>query len=298
MSYVRFIAVICFVLLLGIVHLPAQKLLDEAHMKVAMRMLGDQLLLRAQDSSTRVMPVLAEANRYKLSFEQPFSFDPEVLIELADEVVHEMQLGEAYRIEVVSCASDTVVYSFEVREEQNRALIPCRGRVLPTACYVLYFTPLSPPGLMSPNASSEGVVVGEAKERTSAFDWRSVVLGVCAVVLFGLWLTYKRQKTGDSKEGKGFQLGSYFFNSITMELSRQGVIEVLSSKEADLLVLLHSSRNQTLERGDILKSVWGDEGGYVGRTLDVFISKLRKKLEADPDIKIVNVRGVGYKLIA
>ena len=71
----------------------------------------------------------------------------------------------------------------------------------------------------------------------------------------------------------------------------------LTSKEADLLALLHASVNTTVERYVLLKNVWGDEGAYVGRTLDVFISKLRKKLEADPSIRIVNVRGIGYKLI-
>ncbi|MEM7657278.1 MAG: helix-turn-helix domain-containing protein, partial [Bacteroidota bacterium] len=62
--------------------------------------------------------------------------------------------------------------------------------------------------------------------------------------------------------------------------------------------LLHRSVNQTLERDQILKEVWGNENGYVGRTLDVFISKLRKKLAADPNLKIINVRGVGYRLVA
>jgi DNA-binding response OmpR family regulator len=71
----------------------------------------------------------------------------------------------------------------------------------------------------------------------------------------------------------------------------------LSGKEVDLLLLLQTSANTTLEREVILKSVWGDEGDYVGRTLDVFISKLRKKLEADSNIKIANIRGVGYKLV-
>jgi DNA-binding response OmpR family regulator len=55
--------------------------------------------------------------------------------------------------------------------------------------------------------------------------------------------------------------------------------------------------NSTVEREHILKTIWGDEGSYIGRTLDVFISKLRKRLEADTKVKIVNVRGVGYKLI-
>jgi DNA-binding response OmpR family regulator len=61
--------------------------------------------------------------------------------------------------------------------------------------------------------------------------------------------------------------------------------------------LLNNTVNNTVEKEIILKEVWGDEGDYVGRTLDVFISKLRKKLESDDKVKIVNVRGVGYKLV-
>ena len=62
-------------------------------------------------------------------------------------------------------------------------------------------------------------------------------------------------------------------------------------------MLLYQKANTTVERDIILNKVWGDEGDYVGRTLDVFISKLRKKLETDSTIKIVNIRGVGYKLV-
>lgn len=92
-------------------------------------------------------------------------------------------------------------------------------------------------------------------------------------------------------------IGKYQFDQRNMNLVFENEKIELSSKESDLLLLLYNAANTTLERGDILKNVWGDEGNYIGRTLDVFISKLRKKLEADTNIKIVNVRGVGYKLI-
>jgi DNA-binding response OmpR family regulator len=82
-----------------------------------------------------------------------------------------------------------------------------------------------------------------------------------------------------------------------MNLSFEDKIIELTSKEADLLFLLYSAANNTLERKVILNTVWGDEGDYVGRTLDVFISKLRKKLEADSNLKIVNIHGVGYKFV-
>jgi DNA-binding response OmpR family regulator len=92
-------------------------------------------------------------------------------------------------------------------------------------------------------------------------------------------------------------LGIYQFNKVSMELSLQNKQLELSSKEAELLNLLLSSANSTVEREHMLKTVWGDEGNYIGRTLDVFISKLRKKLEGDANIKIVNIRGIGYKLV-
>ena len=71
----------------------------------------------------------------------------------------------------------------------------------------------------------------------------------------------------------------------------------LTGKETALLMLLYTNVNLVVEKDRILKDVWGDEGDYVGRTLDVYISKLRKKLEADPRLKIVNIRGIGYKFI-
>ena len=76
-------------------------------------------------------------------------------------------------------------------------------------------------------------------------------------------------------------IGKYKFDKNNMELSFGDKTIELTSKEADLLFLLHNSANSTIERENILKKVWGDEGAYVGRTLDVFISKLRKKLEDD-----------------
>ena len=70
----------------------------------------------------------------------------------------------------------------------------------------------------------------------------------------------------------------------------------LTTKENQVLQILASSPNETLSRERLQKEVWEDEGVLVGRSLDVFISKLRKKLELDPNLKIVNVHGKGYKL--
>jgi DNA-binding response OmpR family regulator len=92
-------------------------------------------------------------------------------------------------------------------------------------------------------------------------------------------------------------IGVYKFDTVnSVLLTQQGKVS-FSAKESELLQLLNNNANVTIEREVILKTVWGDDGDYIGRTLDVFISKLRKKLEANTNLKIVNIRGVGYKLV-
>jgi DNA-binding response OmpR family regulator len=71
----------------------------------------------------------------------------------------------------------------------------------------------------------------------------------------------------------------------------------LSNREAELLRHLCEQRNQVLERNAVLLALWGDDSFFNGRSLDVFITKLRRHLRKDPNVQIVNVRGIGYKLI-
>lgn len=288
MRYPLFIVYICVCMLGSTPSLRAQLLSDEGHMKVAMRMIGNQLLLHAGNSSSRVLPVVREGERYKISFEHSFSFDPWALVVAVDTVVAETNLLDYYRVEVQHCNSDTVVYSYETHAELNRELIPCRGRFVPKSCYVLFFTPLVD--------FVEEVAMEEPSEEMAEFSLPLFVLGL-AVVLVVLWFLYPKGKVPPEEGDDVIRLGAYRFSKSSMELMYGEERVELSSKEADLLLLLHAAANTTVERADILKKVWGDEGGYVGRTLDVFISKLRKKLEADASIKIVNVRGVGYKLL-
>jgi DNA-binding response OmpR family regulator len=101
----------------------------------------------------------------------------------------------------------------------------------------------------------------------------------------------------DSADPDILLIGDTVFDQKNMTLLHAGEKIELSSKESDLLALLFTNVNRTIEREYMLKVVWGDEGDYVGRTLDVFVSRLRKKLEPDQRVKIVNIRGIGYKFI-
>ena len=103
--------------------------------------------------------------------------------------------------------------------------------------------------------------------------------------------------TRRAKNQNTIVMGRFSFNPIEQSLTLEKTTIELSNKESELLKLLYSRVNETVERDEILNVVWGDEGDYIGRTLDVFISKLRKKLLADDTVKILNSRGVGYKLV-
>jgi DNA-binding response OmpR family regulator len=92
------------------------------------------------------------------------------------------------------------------------------------------------------------------------------------------------------------QLGIFRFYQ-QQQLLKFGKEEIpLTSKENQVLEIFASNLNQVIERDQLQKEVWENEGVVVGRSLDVFISKLRKKLEADPALRIVNIHGRGYKL--
>ncbi|MEL7124015.1 MAG: winged helix-turn-helix domain-containing protein, partial [Bacteroidota bacterium] len=125
----------------------------------------------------------------------------------------------------------------------------------------------------------------------------SLLLVLSFIVLFGFTAYFFRKKQPVASNPHLITVGQSVFDKRNMTLSTGHQTVELSNKETELLTLLHTHANEPMERAIILEKVWGDEGNYVGRTLDVFISKLRKKLEADRSVKIVNIRGVGYKLI-
>lgn len=93
-----------------------------------------------------------------------------------------------------------------------------------------------------------------------------------------------------------FEIGHYLFDSKNMVLRNGNQEKTLTRKENALLKLLCENQNQLLTREEALKSVWGDDDYFIGRSMDVFIAKLRKYLKDDPRISITNVHGTGFRL--
>jgi len=276
-------------------HGMAQKSIEEDHIMVCMRMIGHEVLLSAGDSTSRVLPITKKEGRYIIQFESEFQFVPDELVATINRVIDETELDHSYIVSVEECDSGKVVYSYEMGNLYKPNIIPCQERMQPTGCYSLLITLLDPyGGVISPPTDSTSTQEGDTKDNAGK---RYTILAVPVVLLVVLVLMMKKKKPTLKTNPNLIALGDYQFDKLNTELLYKETRTELSGKEADLLLLLYGSVNTTVERQVILNKVWGDDGDYVGRTLDVFISKLRKKLEVDPKVKIVNIRGVGYKLV-
>lgn len=94
-----------------------------------------------------------------------------------------------------------------------------------------------------------------------------------------------------------FNIGAFVFDAQKQALIYDGETRKLTTKESELLRLLASNANSILERNYALKSIWEDDNYFNARSMDVYITKLRKLLKDDPNVAIINIHGKGYKLI-
>jgi DNA-binding response OmpR family regulator len=107
----------------------------------------------------------------------------------------------------------------------------------------------------------------------------------------------KRSKSVQGAEVPGiFSIGKFNFDSSNFKLKNHTSEKTLTSREAEILKQLYLHRDRVIKREEILMAVWGDDDYFLGRSLDVFISKLRKYLKDDPSVQIINYHGVGFKL--
>lgn len=276
----------------------AQSDLNERHIMVSMRMIGHEILLDSGDSTSLVLPIEKENTRYKIQFESEFQFEPTELVATINKIVKKTKIASSYIVEIENCETNEVIYDYEIGNIKKLDIIPCRQRNQPKACYNLYFTilvvnhPVESLLLVKPKSS-----YGFSSTNTKINYYLILLMLIILLSLIGFANYFWKKKSISDKDTNLIAIGIYQFDRRNMTLSYEHLITELTSKESDLLLLLHSSENKVLERENILNVVWGDDGDYIGRTLDVFISKLRKKLSRDPNLKIVNIRGIGYKFV-
>lgn len=249
--------------------------------KIVLRDVGNQLLLSEGDSTSLIRPVLKlSESKYQLSFDKPFGFKPGSLVEHSKSILLETGFAEEYIVEVIQCSDGEVAHSFEIKGKEEKDIIACSRRELAPNCYhiVLNFT---------------------GNDHKSNFLNYSLALMVVLlfVAYFGWKLVTEKSRPSEVvKEDEFSALGSFQFYPDQNKLVKQSFEIGLSRKECELLSILVENLNQIVKRDELSKKVWEDNGVIVGRSLDTYISKLRKKLKEDESVSLTNIHGVGYKL--
>jgi DNA-binding response OmpR family regulator len=136
----------------------------------------------------------------------------------------------------------------------------------------------------------QGYRLGADDYITKPFDSELLIYKIKAILA-------RNNGNSTSKNNHIFSIGKFSFDSNLRILSLNNEEQKLSPKEAELLKLLTENMNQILPREMALKSIWGDDNFYTTRSMDVYITKLRKYLKADPDLSIENIHGSGFRLL-
>ncbi len=259
---------------------------SEGNEMVAFRKIGHELLLRTGDSTSRVLPVKQISDEeFHIFFERELSITPDSFVKVVRKIARENNFPAGFVANIVTCDKKEIAYAFIVSpSESDNGL--CGQRTLPEDCY--YIRLLFPPG----NDNS----------------LRNVYIGGAVLLVLATLASIVRRSSGkkeltseivpEEKETaeESLRVGKYLFDFKQQYLELDGVKTALTNKESMLLHILASSPNIIIDRDRLQKEIWENEGVIVTRSLDMFISKLRKKLAGDEALKIVSVHGKGYKL--
>jgi DNA-binding winged helix-turn-helix (wHTH) protein len=261
---------------------------DIARREILLRRIGHEILLQSGDSTSRVLPVKKiSENEYQISFENAFTFQSGLLVNTTQRLLAEDAPAHDYVVNVLNAADGSVVYGYAISKNKKDNIVTCIGRRQPIAHYTIdiKFKPTT-------------ILTTKTKYFLGA-------LPLLAFVGFVFLRSVKPRKglsdsedpeLPDNQKSDMFTLGSMSFDTEARKLLINGKTIELTLTETRVLRIFASAPNEVIERSRLQKEIWEDEGVIVGRSLDMFISKLRKKLEPDPGIKIVVIRGKGYKL--
>ena len=134
----------------------------------------------------------------------------------------------------------------------------------------------------------QGVKIGADDYLTKPFSMEELIMRIEAIL---------RRTSGESPVLDVYKLGRFRFDTQKQQLIDGDNIIKLTTKESELLKLLCTTANKVLERQVALKTIWVDDNYFNARSMDVYITKLRKHLKDDPTVEIINVHGKGYKLV-
>lgn len=254
------------------------------------REIGHQLLLQAGDRTSSVLPVNEiKEGIFVLTFENKFIFNHDSLMMLSQRLLTNAQFPSGYTVTVHDCTKEAaIVYGFQINST-TPDILACSGRIQPLGCYIIEF------------------VFPDFYETTFNYPFISLVSGMLVLSTVALLIGRFRKSSvpihvpdqdnaviADSVSELA-ALGKFSFDVKNQRLLLGCEVIRLTDKECKILKLLNSNFGELTSR-ETLMQVWINEGVITGRSLDMFVSKLRRKLSSDPDLSITNVHGKGYKL--
>lgn len=255
---------------------------DQSRQQVLLRNIGHEVLLQSGDSTSRVLPVAQTTdNEYRLRFENEFTFQTDSLVTIVKRSLAKSKLSHNYIVNVLNCSNGQVIFGYAIFKNEQNNTVPCLGRKQPKSCYII-----------------------SIKFEDAGFTARQggyLLSGLPLLALLG-FVVSKSGKTATGKaatvaiERDVFNLGNTVFDFNKKLIITSGTTTPLTAKESKLLLIFAQAPQTIIERNRLQKELWEDEGVIVGRSLDMFISKLRKKLEHDPLVRLVNIHGKGYRL--
>jgi hypothetical protein len=252
-----------------------------ARREILLRRIGHEVLLQSGDSTSRVLPVkkIAE-NEYQIRFENELTFQPDSLVNTTQRLLAKDPLAGDYVVNVLNRGKPGVAYGYAISKNKKDDIVTCIGRKQPRARYMINIK-LKPTGIIT---AKNGYLLGS--------------LPFLAFVGFIFLRSVKPRRAlpGDGEDTSMLTLGAVLFDTKNRKLIVNGNPIDLTGTETRVLRIFALSPNQAIARSRLQKEIWEDEGVIVGRSLDMFISKLRKKLEVDPNINLAVIRGKGYKL--
>lgn len=255
-----------------------KELYTEKHTEIILRDIGHQLLLHAHDSTSRVLPVKKTGeNSYEISFQSSFTFVTDSMVAIIDKHLKKNNFQKDYMVNVLNCQSRAVIFGYEISTKTN-SVQPCLGRTQEKACYIIQID------FLGANQSN--------------YFWFLTFPLFLFIFYFIRNNSSKKTILDSPPEHDAIHLGKFIFLPTKSQLKIKSEQIELSKHENKLLFLLNEQRNQVVEREHLIQEIWEKDGVIVtSRSLDVLVSKLRKKLSDDTTIQIMNSHSKGYKLV-
>ncbi|MCB9284685.1 MAG: winged helix-turn-helix transcriptional regulator [Lewinellaceae bacterium] len=255
--------------------------LSPEKINLALRRTADGLLRASGDSTSRIPAIEQVAGEvWRIRLDQPFQY--EQLPALLQTSLDLYGIKQPYEVAVRRCGDATIDLGYHQLDVLQEGDVPCTGREMPDGCHFIEITFLKNGGK---SLLRQGI---------------TALMLLSLAGLTSIWF-FRRQRSLSGQPGPAGDTEWLTFGNSRLDVAGQvlqcgSTRQNLTFRETKLLRLFVGNPDRVLEREYILHHVWADEGVLVGRSIDVFVSRLRKKLAADPTVSIVAVHGVGYRL--